>query len=806
MLNDIKSLEINLENPYQIIMGTNGSGKSSLLQELSPLPAIPTQYTKVGYKYISISHRGSQYILVSDFSTKHTHSYKKDGIELNESGTITIQRDLVLRDFNLNDQLFSLIIGKVKFTQMTPSKRREYITMMNDNNLDYAISVFKELATRTRDAQANIKYLQGRIAQSTTKLISITEDKTIDIRVKQLTDELTILMKYQSPHVKSSTIILSELKQIKKEVDLLSDQLKNNKWSQTFTDHRSLEDYKKQVDSFKTNLQLESNTLDIKLKEYDKLNNILGTIELTDSKSLDELYQKQKDIKLKIDNLYSKINKYKLEHVVHQLYPVCQDIKVKLTYFLLELPINENRKYSRSNLNIVSVAIDDVRKEISSITNKINKHETTLAHMIEARDSKCPKCGYIWKEGVSEDVYKSIENQLGNYRVELTQYEKRLNSLLEYRQEIVEYSNSFSRLKELVNSYPGLSILVDDFIEDDRLYDFPKSLIADIDIFIKDININLELKEYKDKLILIEDALSKSKLIKDSGISEVQFNLEKMYEEIQDQTSFIKELKRQLKLHEEDLKKAIEYTNKVLMLDQSLKELKDKYKEYISNLSQEYISKTIEEDQKILAVLTQKVHEQESLSSIIDDLKLSLSGIEDKYISYKRLCKAISPTDGLIATQLIAFIKCLTDQMNNIISEIYTYNMEIYPCGIESIELNYKFPLHVGHDIKATDVSDGSDGQREIIDFAFRLVAMMYMDYKDYPLYLDELGQNQDQLHLENTLRYIKMLMDSHSFEQLFMISHQAFGFGEFNGSDILVLNPNNITVPQRHNSHAHIL
>lgn len=91
----------------------------------------------------------------------------------------------------------------------------------------------------------------------------------------------------------------------------------------------------------------------------------------------------------------------------------------------------------------------------------------------------------------------------------------------------------------------------------------------------------------------------------------------------------------------------------------------------------------------------------------------------------------------------------------------------------------------------------------EIIDFAFKLIASLYLGFSNYPLYLDELGQNQDETHLTNAMNYVKMLIDADRHSQLFMISHYAAGHGSFTQADYLVLNGANISTPQRHNEHA---
>lgn len=46
LLRSINHITITPKSKIQIILGTNSSGKSSLLKELSPLPANPSDYLK----------------------------------------------------------------------------------------------------------------------------------------------------------------------------------------------------------------------------------------------------------------------------------------------------------------------------------------------------------------------------------------------------------------------------------------------------------------------------------------------------------------------------------------------------------------------------------------------------------------------------------------------------------------------------------------------------------------------------------------------------------------------------------------
>lgn len=49
-LNNLKTIEIDFSEPLQLILGTNGCGKSSILSELTPYPPSSEFYSKGGWK------------------------------------------------------------------------------------------------------------------------------------------------------------------------------------------------------------------------------------------------------------------------------------------------------------------------------------------------------------------------------------------------------------------------------------------------------------------------------------------------------------------------------------------------------------------------------------------------------------------------------------------------------------------------------------------------------------------------------------------------------------------------------------
>ena len=134
-LSEIPYICIDFSTPMQLILGTNGSGKSSLLSELTPLPANPQDFEKGGFKELHVNFKGDEFIIRSDISRGAKHSFIKNGTELNPGGTALVQKDMVERELGYTTALHTVLTGKMRFTQMAPAKRREWIAKLSTLSL-----------------------------------------------------------------------------------------------------------------------------------------------------------------------------------------------------------------------------------------------------------------------------------------------------------------------------------------------------------------------------------------------------------------------------------------------------------------------------------------------------------------------------------------------------------------------------------------------------------------------------------------------------------------------------------------------
>ena len=805
LLSDIKSLTITMDNPYQVILGTNGSGKSSLLRELSPLPGDPKDYLKGGRKEIHIEHHDIQYILSSTYNgAKHHHSFLQGGEEKNDGGTITVQKELVKQAFGINEEMHNLVTGKLKLTNMSPSKRREMITLMSDTDLTYAMGVYKKLATITRDNQGTVKHLKNRIARETDKLRSIETHDDLEGSVKKLQEELTVLMEHRRPDLPPHQDVGRRLQATLDEAARLAEKILTHPYREGDVHYGSLEALSEDVQEKRGELKSKQDLLSHHAKQHQELESVVGSLSENGVGNLSELTDKAEKLKTRISGIRQKIGEFQFEGDLTDLESDAQSIKIQLVDVLSSLPDNGERQFSKSKLEVVETRLTQLRSEGDANRSKQRRADKEIDHILSTKENTCPKCSYIWRDGVSEGDVEKLKVVSGQYDERAATAEKAYKEAYVLREAIQNYAHQFGRLRTLAHSYPKARNLFDWLMDDDRIYHNPSQYTTVIDRWLNDLYLGAELSRQEKELRMVEETVTKAKMLSDTNADHIGDSLAGLHKQIQATSDEVRLAKDDLTKLERRATHATRAENWGRELDQLYVKIEQDYQLMQECLKSDTLAGLIREHQSDLAIKSQKLNEKSSMEGIIRDLERSLVDVDQTHETHKLLCKALSPTDGVIAEQMTAFINCLTEQMNEILEQLYSYPLKILPCGIESNELDYKFPLVAGNDqVHAYDVKDGSEGQQEIVDFAFKLVASLYLGFNDYPLYVDEVGQNQDETHLANVMSYIKLLIDANRHNQLFMISHHAAGHGSFTNADYLVLHGANISTPQKHNGHV---
>lgn len=806
MLNNIKRLTITPESVYQLILGTNGSGKSSVLAELTPLPAVTANYVKGGYKEIDLEHRSATYQLVSLFKSGNHHSFKKNGEELNPGGTQTVQRELVEQEFGITQDIHDLLTGSVHFTDLSPQKRREWLTKLCDVDFSYAIGVHQKLKSSARDAQGALKHTKQRLSAESQKLLGIGDLEELEGRYRQLTRELDVLYSERDNNCPDVQRLRSDLDNTMAEIERLTGVL-IEKFPTGYQGHSfsSLQNIDEALVACNTDRQVKESLRSRVAAEYQDLSQLVEGFAEAGVEDFGSVETQLADLTQEREQLNNQLEQWtelRVDPVESQrsFYEAGTNIIVALQ----NLPANPQRRFNPQDLRAAKEALPPISQDVERQRNRVAHLESQLEHLQSLKDQTCPDCGHRWVPGRSDQEVLRLQTAIRDQQLTLVELEKRESELSEYIDGAQTYSQQFYALKQLVHQYPRLQDLWDSLLGAEELVEKPQALVTLVHLFGRDVDRQVSIHALSER---IERLL---KLISNNGdddqVTGVKRRLEVLNEDMEGVTqelTRIQEHSQQLSRYRQYLKVYLTHAENLENLLETAVELRD---DLIRGLRGSEIEGVIRSHQIQLAGLQSRLTEKQTLEGIIGDLQRDHDVLTVDQEALSLLADTLSPVDGLIAEQLTGFIESFVAHINQVIQSIWTYDLKVVPCGVESGDLDYRFPLsvkHEGMDNLAPDIAKGSEAQVEVVNLAFRLVTMVYLGLDEYPVFLDEVGRSFDEQHRINVMNFIKRLVDTGNYTQLFMISHYVGQYNVFTKAEVLVLDGTNIAVPGHHNTHA---
>lgn len=808
MLSGIQHLEWTPEASYQIILGTNGSGKSSLMAEISPWPSQPSDFAKGGYTIKEYVHEDSTYVLTSTYGSTTSHSFMKDGVALNEGGTGAIQKELVLRHFRYDRELHDLLTGRTRFSEMSQSERRKWITRMSQADYTFALSLHDRLSKSCNDMRGYLKLTRQRLHDEATALSKMDEAEGIEERVKTLQQELSDLLYNRAPAQQSSFKATEQLRLAKDQVDLSGQQLlKTAQLIDLKRKDRSLSLLDERVAGLTQEIHSSESVLDRLKHEFSELETVLAPSQQLDSsafKNIEEMRYAAATLRSTEKTERESVRRFPALLSADDptaILNASEEIIPQAIQLFSSLPDNSDRKFSRENLEKTNAykrsAIDRIAHDEAAI-RVIDQRCHAIEH---ARSETCPQCAFVWTPGFTKDELPGLLTKREAFSTEIAQCNERIKEADKWLEEMDSYMALYRQFRGMVQQYPRLAPLWD-YIQANR-YDTDHPSDRQ-DVFVdwtREVRAIYHAFDYAEEATRIEKMIEAALLGEQGALRQ---RVEALEKEINERTRQLSELRANLKsesIQRELFRKLEESTNNWQC---AIGNLESSYQAALEASANECIERDITRVQGQLGALQNTLHAKEVLVGVIEELKKTVAKAEIDYEALSLLAQELSPKEGLIAEQLSGFIRCLTAQLNSILSSVWTYELEVLPCGMENGDLNYLFPLQVGSAGKPSkDVSEGSQSMKDMVDFAYAQTAMLYLDLKDYPLFVDELGASFDESHRPAINQFVSRLMESQRYSQVFMISHYVAGWGSFNDAEYLVLDSRNITVPSQHNTHA---
>lgn len=800
-LSGITHLELTFTEIYQVILGTNGCGKSSLLKELTPFPAHAKRYRKDGSKVFKCEHRGSHYVLTSTFAGGAKHTFEKDGVVLHNQGNATIQRELVRKHFGIDENIQTILTGQKLFTRMSTAERREWLMLFSGNQYDYAMRVYNLLRTKYRDTQGVVKHLNKRLADEAEKLPSVTTLQEYQIQCNELKDDLSNLLDWRINGLPSEETITRRMSQLNAELSeickkiISADMTTPKGYNPTTSLSYHIGKRTEQLEQLQDSLG----------KQYDvfgELNDSCIRLEEMDVENRDELLVAKDRLRNELSTIeYNCFDRLENPREVKMATDVVRDTFLDLMTQLPRIPddmflttpqIKEQLLWMENELSVS-------KENFSTLTHHIQ-------HIRDAEKIHCPKCKYSWLNGDPDNKLDGMVAQVEILRTAIANKTEALQTHRDLLETKVQHNAVFRQLSLLLANNKYLSALWTTIstMWSGNISTYPitrafsewEHAVA-ISNRVHDLESNL-IKIDESLVVLSEDS---NKTL--SGYARQRDECQRQIELSMVQIDLLKAEIALLRRYEEVVTGFDELKQQFATLS---KQMDDEYNTFVQIREQDAINEFMRSKHSALGNIEHVLSKASIAEGILREMEKQKEDVLLDGDAYALMVKELSPTDGLIADCMKGFIEVFAQQMTDIIKNIWTYDLTVLPCKMgEKDELDYRFPLRVGMSLDdADDVSEGSTSQVDVVDFAFRIMTILYLGLEDMPFYLDEPATTMDEAHRSNIILFIKEYVDMRKASQLFLVSHYFQQSGAFHPAETLMLDATNIVnIPGVYNQHA---
>lgn len=782
--------------PIQLIIGSNGSGKSSLKRQLSPLPGEASDFLKGGKKIV----RMGQYVLTSDFSKGGSgeHFFIKDGINLNTGKTLSVQKVLVKEEFGITKEIHSLLIAEkgYVFSEMSPAKRKEWLTMLSPSNFDFIIDVYQHAATTLRDKVGAIKHITG-------KLNSIVQNNDSDDEAEtseSVRDNVAFLEKSLVESRMFQDAMLNTIPN--KKISLRRDEVLSRIDNVSTKIIRGMQGPMRDVmigldiDNLSGAIANNNTYISVNKREIETLTDRIQQLEvyIENAKIINDAGNSV-DLNLEVESLKKQLPDYLIGVDPHPLHMSFIATRSAVLDALGSMVYSEI--YSRENIQRLRAMLDDVINRRGAVITGIDHDAYKLQRLNRAIAVACKKCGFYECSEAIESV-DTLTARIESRNAESLKLQSEIddiNEQLSVTEDWGRYTKSLQAIKAAntdINQFFWKEFIAKEIYK--QSYDVIRKYFDACDAMLN-IAINLYSLEKRKSEIAKASRVTGSYagMSYDDAVTMLETTCASRLD-LYNQNDV---LQRKSKLIE-DLIQHMENS------DTYLNELVDNLYSELRDIVKNEMNTTIFRIEKAIGYQYSRLTELEGRRKLIEELSAQMTELKSDIAVYEILTKKLSPNTGLIAKLLTSSINSVLGNMNLTIESVWTYPLTIDPCNIEDGKLDYKFPMTVKNTpVPVKDIGMGSSGQADIIDFAFRAVAYRALDIKSYPLFLDEFGASFDEQHKFNTTELIKMLSQSGKHPYVFFISHYYGQHGGLSNNETLVMDDANVSVPPVYNQHV---
>lgn len=811
-LRSIKTVKMTPAQKLQMILGTNGSGKSSLLHELSPIASKPANFERGGYKKITLQRKQSIYDCMSDFTgTKNRFYLAKDSKVLYEGHSSEMYNSLVAQYLNETPEVHAIRTGSKRLTSMDTDSRRKLLTKLCPQDYSYAIGYYKRLGEATRDISGAIKRINTKLMQEKAKLIDEDTVAQLTNEINELNKQRREMMQYWQPRADSFESIMQKIRMIDSDLDrqsgLVSQSLKVFNNEPGFQDTTQAWTKLSELQARKAVIENETSML---FEQIDEIQASLRQAQDASIKDVSQLNTELADVARKLLTLSDSSDWGGQGEMALDSYDA---IYGPFCAILDELTPDPTLFYTKENylrLKEEHAALMVSITEMEKISRMLSEKKSVMLHQKEQNHTECPKCKHVWSRGYNEDIFNDICRRLDTNEQHLRDANHKDEVMRVQLDAVVRQLQLLDRLSGIAMTAHHLSPIWTKLISSKLVRTDPRAALEKFKQGRGEILNAIEVKRLTEQ----RDELQKAKELakKMSGVNQQELINKK--ELIEVELLAKQNINRELTIQVDSLKTIIKnmefHQSFVIKANDALSQRNQLIHDAEIANQHEAINEIVMHLDQIIASKQKLINQIDTQKSIIASLENEVQEYVAKEAAMKAAMKSLSPSTGLIAKGLTGFINHFLAQMNAIIEKVWLYPLELQPITMDDdkLSLDYSFAFTVDGKKAGDDVSQGSGAQKEIFDLAFMLVTMIHLGLQETEIFLDEFSIKMDYAHRKEAMKMVMELLNNSDFSQIYMISHYESSYGTLSNADITVLCPENILLPSdlKYNTNSEII
>lgn len=820
---DAKEITIDfstMKNKICLLIGKNGSGKTSILSVLNPFADLGNLdvrnnqplilKNKDGYKEIHISKDGNYYV-IKHIYTAHkdkSHSVKsyieKNGKELNINGNVRSFLEAVKNELSIEPEYLKLVrLGSnvTSIIGLTETERKNFMSkIMSD--IDIYVDYYKIVGAKERQIKDNISHTANKLSKLGISDILIADKEIADTKNElstlegikvSLNNDIAIL-NHDIENIEDVKNLRDNLNRSSKMVTKMKETLKKYKPDKIDSNHYKNEIDKEEKEITKLEAEVKS-TSSIIESELSLLNSLLDQYK-TISAQYDKELDTDKTIKDMEDNLTD------IRKSLRESEDILGDFKPSVSYdeftdfisFIkgIQVKLNTTYEFGTKAINKVLKLMED---------NEDVQHYVD-SHLIDIDDKKSDTSSLFLAKIASSVLFNDKTVIECKCECEAKKLFNELKSLIEDHN-VSEKNSDVSFYKDVERVNSNLTSIFSDLNErsifisklpDDIKVIFTKDniikKIRKLEIFYDEKNINnylsliTEYSRYLSNLSKYDESEKVLLNVKSvSNLEAIKEQKESLKDDIDNKEEYIRQLKEKVSKDTEDL----EELNRSLETNRDIYEALTEYDETIK-ANEKYTK-----DYEVYKTNTEKIHdltvrlngvdtEYNKKNAALTQMQLNytqyniymkeLESFNKIYDEMDKVKESLSAKSGI---PLYIIRKYLGDDTvtstNDLLNVVYDGQIELD--DFEITPSSFSIPVYV-RGFRMPDVKYTSQGELAFISIAlsFALSSIVLSRYNI--MLLDEIDGPLDSDNREKFIKILEKQIDKIDSEQNFLITHNA--------------------------------